>query len=72
MKMKQYWFSRFAALALLMLNRAQHLLLPLKNWPGVARAYAARAQANKALGNFAAAGADSIEQARYQGLIGER
>ncbi|MEK7727838.1 MAG: hypothetical protein AAB354_05450 [candidate division KSB1 bacterium] len=53
-------------------DSALHLLLPLKNWPGVARAYAARAQANKARGNFAAARVDSIEQARYQTLIGER
>ncbi|MCI0696881.1 hypothetical protein L0337_33360 [candidate division KSB1 bacterium] len=52
-------------------DSALHLLLPLKNWPGVARAYAARAQANKILGNNKAAADDSTEQAKYQTLVGE-
>jgi len=50
---------------------ALHLLLPIKNWPGVARAYAARMQANKNFGNLKAAADDSTEQAKYQALVGD-
>lgn len=51
-------------------DSALSLLLPLKNWPGVARAYAARARANQLLGNAEVAVADSVEQTKYQTLIG--
>jgi hypothetical protein len=47
-------------------DTALSLLLPIKNWPGVARAYAARARANRTLGKINAAAADSIEQVKYQ------
>lgn len=52
-------------------DSALQLLLPLQNWPGVARAYAARMQAHHALKNFTAAVADSIAQMKYQALVGE-
>ncbi len=52
-------------------DSALHLLLPLKNWPGVARAYAARVQAHKLLGNNVAALEDSSQQANYQALVGK-
>ena len=52
-------------------DTALHLLLPIKNWPGMARAYQARAQADKNLGNLKAAADDSTEQAKYQALIGK-
>ena len=52
-------------------DTALHLLLPIKNWPGVARAYQARAQADKKSGNLKAAADDSTEQAKYQALIGK-
>lgn len=51
-------------------DTALHLLLPIKNWPGVARVYAVRARANKNLGNLKAAADDSTEQAKYQALVG--
>jgi len=52
-------------------DTALHLLLPIKNWSGVARAYAARAQANKNWGNLKAAADDSTAQVKYQALVGE-
>lgn len=51
-------------------DTALQLLLPIKNWPGVARAYAARGQAHKNWGNLKAAAEDSTAQAKYQALIG--
>jgi len=39
-------------------GKALEILLPLKNWPGVVRAYAARAQAYERLGEDVAAAAD--------------
>ncbi len=39
-------------------GQALEILLPLKNWPGVVRAYASRAQAYERLGEKAAAAAD--------------
>jgi tetratricopeptide (TPR) repeat protein len=44
------------------------LLLPIENWAGVARAYAARAQAHESLGDSAAA-ADRKAQKRYESLV---
>ena len=46
-------------------NQAIALLLPIENWPGVARAYAARAAAYAALGDPDAADADREKQALY-------
>lgn len=51
-------------------DRALAILLPLENWPGVARAHAARAQAHEALGDGNAAAADREAQSRYEKLVG--
>ena len=48
-------------------EQALEILLPLENWPGVARAYAARAQAHERLGKSSAAAADREAQYRYGG-----
>ena len=50
-------------------NRVLELLKPIENWPGVARAYAARAVAFEKLGNMDAATADREEQKAYEGRI---
>lgn len=50
-------------------GQALAILLPLENWPGVARAYAARAQAHEALGDSNAAAADREAQSRYEKLV---
>jgi tetratricopeptide (TPR) repeat protein len=50
-------------------EQALEILLPLENWPGVARAYAARAQAHERLGKSAAATADREAQYRYEGKV---
>ena len=50
-------------------NRALISLKLIENWPGVARAYAARAKANERLGNKEAALKDIKEQKEYEGRI---
>jgi tetratricopeptide (TPR) repeat protein len=52
-----------------MANRALELLTPLENWPGVARAYAARAKAHESLANEEAAEKDRKEQQYYESKI---
>ena len=47
-------------------NRALTILTPLENWPGIARAYAARAQAHEKVGNDTDAEADRQEQGYYE------
>ena len=47
-------------------DQAIVILMPLENWPGVARAYAARAQAYDSLGDEAAAAADRQRQGYYE------
>lgn len=51
-------------------NRTLEVLKPIENWPGVARAYAARAAASMKLGNEAEAAKDRKEQAYYESLAG--
>jgi len=50
-------------------NQAITILLPLKNWTGVARAYAARAKAHETLGDATAATADREVQSQYERLV---
>lgn len=52
-------------------DSALRLLLPLENWPGVARAYAARAQAHESMGDFQTVVDDSTSAAKYQALVVE-
>ena len=47
-------------------NRALEILRPIENWPGVARAYAARAKAHESTGNQDAAAKDRKEQQLYE------
>jgi len=47
-------------------TRALEILKPIENWPGVARAYAARAEANKRLGNDDETIQDLDKQAYFQ------
>jgi hypothetical protein len=42
------------------------ILSPLENWPGIARAYAARAQAYENIGDETTAAADRQEQGYYE------
>jgi len=50
-------------------DRALEILKPIENWPGVARAYAARAKANENLGNEVEAEKDRQQQEHYQSRI---
>jgi len=50
-------------------DRALEILKPIENWPGVARAYAARAKANENMGNKTEAEKDYQEQEYYQSRI---
>lgn len=50
-------------------DRALELLQPIENWAGIARAYAARAQAYERLGNTTAAAADRKAQKLYESKI---
>ena len=63
--------SRTVKVRIVFADSALLLLLPLENWPGVARAYSARAQAHKNLGDLKAAANDSMSAAKYQKLVGE-
>ena len=47
-------------------GQALAILSPLENWPGIARAYAARAQAYENIGDDTAAAADRQEQEFYE------
>ncbi len=49
-------------------NRAIKILKPIENWPGVARAYAARANAHDALGDGNQAAKDRTDEQYYAGL----
>jgi hypothetical protein len=51
------------------IDRALAILLSIENWPGVARAYAARAQAHERLGDSIAAAADREAQQQYESKI---
>jgi hypothetical protein len=51
-------------------DQALAILLPLENYPGVARAYAARAKARTVLNDLPAAEADRQAQERYEQLAG--
>ena len=48
---------------------ALEILKPIQNWPGVARVYAARAQANESLGNDHGAARDRKEQQYYESKV---
>ena len=50
-------------------TRALDILLPIENWPGVARAHAARARAHEKLGNEEAAAKDRQEQKLYESKV---
>ena len=52
-----------------MANCALDILKPIENWPGVARAYAARALANRQLGNEAEAERDHADQEYYESQV---
>lgn len=47
-------------------GKALEVLEPIKNWPGIARAYAARAQAYERLGEHEKAAADRKAQSEYE------
>jgi tetratricopeptide (TPR) repeat protein len=47
-------------------NRALEILRPIENWPGVARAYAARSVAQRKLGDETAAERDHTQQLYYE------
>jgi len=48
---------------------ALEILKPIANWPGVARAYAARANAHEKIGNGVAAAGDRQEQRYYRNKV---
>ena len=50
-----------------MADQALAILTPIENWPGVARAYAARASAYEKLGDITAAAVDRESQKLYEG-----
>jgi tetratricopeptide (TPR) repeat protein len=50
-------------------TRALDILKPIENWPGVARAYAARVKAHEKLGDEQQASKDRLEQQVYEGRI---
>ncbi len=52
-------------------DTALSILMPIKNWPGIARAYAARAQAHEKLGNHEKAAADREAQSEYEEITSE-
>jgi tetratricopeptide (TPR) repeat protein len=53
-------------------DRALEILKPIENWPGVARAYAARAKAHENRGNEDAAAKDRKEQKDYESKVESR
>ena len=50
-------------------ERALAILKPIENWPGVARAYAARVEVHKRMGNEEAAAGDRKEQEYYKSKV---
>jgi len=50
-------------------GRALAILEPIENWPGVARAYAARAAAHERMGHEREAARDRKEQQHYEGRV---
>jgi len=50
-------------------NEAMDILLPIKNWPGVARAYEARAKAYEGLGEKQKAESDRRAKAKYEKMV---
>jgi tetratricopeptide (TPR) repeat protein len=50
-------------------DRALEILKPIENWPGVARAYAARASVHEKMGNGEAAAGDRQEQQYYESKV---
>jgi len=50
-------------------ERALAILKPIENWPGVARAYAARVEAHERMGNEEEAAGDRKEQEYYESRI---
>jgi tetratricopeptide (TPR) repeat protein len=50
-------------------GRALETLKPIENWPGVARAYAARAKAHERLGDKEEAAKDRLEQQVYESKV---
>lgn len=52
-----------------MADRALAILLPIENWPGVARACAARGQAHERRGDTISAAADREAQHRYKSMV---
>jgi len=53
-------------------DRALEILKSIENWPGVARAYAARAKAHESTGNQDAAAKDRKEQKDYESKVESR
>jgi hypothetical protein len=49
-------------------GRALRILMPIENWPGVARVYAARAKAHDRMGEEDATARDRQEQRRYDNM----
>jgi tetratricopeptide (TPR) repeat protein len=47
-------------------SKAIEILLPIKNWPGVVRAYEARAKSYDAIGDASSAKADRASKAKYE------
>jgi tetratricopeptide (TPR) repeat protein len=50
-------------------NHALEILKPIENWPGVARAYAARSVAHRKLGDEAQADRDRTQQVYYENMV---
>jgi len=50
-------------------DKALTILKPIENWPGVARAYAARVKANQSLGNEDDAARDQKEMQYFEDLV---
>jgi tetratricopeptide (TPR) repeat protein len=50
-------------------DRTLEILKPIENWPGVARAYAARAKAQEKKGNEAEAAKDRREQQHFESMV---
>jgi len=53
-------------------DKALEILIPIKNWRGVARAYAARAQAHENLGNHEKAVTDRKKQSEYEEIASKK
>lgn len=49
-------------------DRAMKILMPIENWPGVARAYSSRAEAHSRMGNEGAAANDKEKQKYFESI----